>query len=144
MESTLRWRSGLTFDADQDGHSLVISDSDDDQGPRPKGLLLSALAGCAGIDVVSILKKMRQELRSFSIRASAEQTDDHPRVFVAPIEVVIDLEGDLDPAKVWRAVALSRDKYCGVAAMLGKHAEIRYVVRIDGVVVEEPAGPRPA
>jgi putative redox protein len=142
MESTLRWKQGMAFDAELDGHRFTVDAAPEhggqDLGPRPKGLVLTALAGCAAMDVISILTKMRQPVTSFTVRTSAEQTEDHPKVFVAPLQVVLELEGDLDPVKVWRAVGLSRDKYCGVAAMLRKHATIAYEVRINGVAVAEP------
>ncbi|MEQ1571921.1 MAG: OsmC family protein [Myxococcota bacterium] len=143
MESTLRYTNGMAFEVSLDGHTFTIDAAPEhggaDQGPRPKGLLLSALAGCAGMDVISILTKMRQVPTSFSIRAGAELTEDHPKVFTDPIHLVVELAGELDPAKVWRAVALSRDRYCGVNAMLRKHAPIAVEVWINGARVDEPA-----
>lgn len=142
MQSTVTLQDGMAFDVELDGHRFTI-DADaqfggQDKGPRPKGLMLSALAGCAAMDVVSILRKMRQPLESLSIDAQADLTDTHPKVFTAPITVTVTVTGAVAPDKLWRAVALSRDQYCGVSAMLKAHAPIRYVVRLNGEDVAEP------
>lgn len=143
MESTVTLRDGMAFAVDLDGHQFTI-DADAqfggrDLGPRPKGLMLSSLAGCAAMDVVSILRKMRQPFESVAIKAEADLTDTHPKVFTAPITVTVTVTGAVAPDKLWRAVALSRDQYCGVAAMLRSHAPLRYVVVLDGAEVPEPA-----
>ncbi len=135
-EVKAKWISGLEFSVLQDGHTFSI-DGDAgfggrDRGPRPKNLLLSALAGCTGMDVVSILRKMKIENYSLEIRVSGELTDEHPKVF-HKIDVAFLFTGDdLPPAKLRRAVALSRDKYCGVSAMLKKTADISYAILING------------
>jgi putative redox protein len=142
--TTLQWQDGMAFRVALDGYSFTIDAAPEHggtrRGPRPKGLVLSALAGCAAMDVISILTKMHQVPRTFAVHCEADGvTEEHPKVFTAPLRVVLELEGDLDPNKVWRAVALSRDKYCGTAAMLRKHAPIEYAVRINGELVPEPA-----
>ena len=80
---------------------------------------------------------MRQPLAALSVRAETELTEDHPRVF-KEMTVVVEVDGEVDPKKLWRSVALSRDKYCGVAAMLRSHAAIGYRVVLNGELVPEP------
>jgi putative redox protein len=124
---------GMAFEVEQDGHSFWV-DADDavggtNKGPRPKALLLSGLAGCTGMDVASILGKMKVEYRSLRIEVDANLTDEHPRVYDR-IHLKYILSGDnLDVAKIEKAVTLSQDKYCGVSAMLRKAAEITYEIQ---------------
>ena len=119
---------GMAFDVDLHGHHFVV-DADEqfggeDRGPRPKALVLSALAGCTGMDVVSILGKMKMPYDSFAIEIDAELTDEHPKVYKT-ITVRYLFEGSqLDRSKIEKAVNLSQEKYCGVSAMLGKTASI--------------------
>lgn len=95
-----------------------------DLGPTPKPLLLASLAGCTGMDVVSLLKKMRVEYKSLNIKTSAEMTEEHPKHF-SSIHVVYEFEADeKDLPKIEKAVNLSAEKYCGVQYMLGKSAKI--------------------
>jgi putative redox protein len=124
----LHWGGGLSFDVELDGHHCRVDADQEfggrDAGPKPKGLLLAALAGCTGMDVASILGKMRMKWDAFSLEVDAETAEEHPKVYTH-ITVRYILEGDeLDRAKIERAVSLSRDKYCGVMAMLAKAAEI--------------------
>ena len=80
-------------------------------------LLAVALAGCTGMDVVSILQKMRQPLEGLRVEVLGEKADEHPKRFVS-LEVVYYLKGALDEKKVQRAIELSETKYCSVAATL--------------------------
>jgi putative redox protein len=100
-------------------------------GPRPKPLLLSALAGCTGMDVVAILKKMQVEFDGFSMNVNGELTEEHPRIF-DKINIVYQFTGkDLPLDKIKKAVELSQEKYCGISAMLGKAAEITYEIELN-------------
>lgn len=122
MQAKTVWDSGLVFTAHQDGHEFVMDAGDavdgQSRGPRPKGLLLSGLAGCTGMDVVSILQKMRVELDSFEILVDADLTDEHPKVF-SRIHLKYVFRGrSLPPDKLEKAVNLSQERYCGVSAML--------------------------
>lgn len=143
MESTVTLRDAMAFDVDVDGHRMVIDARAEhgghDLGPSPKPLLLTALAGCAAMDVIAILRKMRAAPTHLAVTAGAELTDEHPRVFQG-MWVRVEATGDTPAAKLWKAVALSRDRYCGVAAMLGSHGPIAYTVVLDGQVVDEPTG----
>ena len=132
MESKVVWVSDLTFDVKQDGHNFLI-DADEkvggkDKGPRPKGLVLSGLAGCTGMDVISILKKMRVDVDKFEVKASAELTNEHPKVFTK-IHIQYIFHGDnLPMEKLEKAINLSQERYCGVSAMLREIAEISHEI----------------
>lgn len=135
-ETTLTWRDKFTFDVEQDNHTFTIDASKEnggeDQGPRPKGLLLTALAGCTGMDVVSILEKMRVKNFNFTLHVDAETETTHPMVFKYAVLQYI-FEGDNIPQEsVRKAVALSEEKYCAVSAMLKKVFEIKVEIIING------------
>lgn len=142
MKSTVTHTSGMAFDVGIDAHHFPIDakpeHGGEGGGPNPKALLLSSLGGCAGMDIVSILTKMRQPYTALRIQVEAEITgEEHPKVF-GDFSVTVECEGDVSPKKLWKAVALSRDRYCGVSAMLGKHAEVHYAVVLNGEAVDEP------
>lgn len=123
------WIDGMAFEAEMDGHKIVIDAAPDvggqDRGPRPKPLLLLALSGCTGMDVIYILKKMRQSPTWFNVKVEGEMTEEHPKHY-DKIGLVYQFKEDdgLDPKKVERAVQLSQESYCGVSAMLGKVAKL--------------------
>ena len=101
-------------------------------GPTPMEMLLGALAGCSGIDLVSILQKMRIALRDLRIEVAAERAPDHPRVYTRiHLTYHIDTE-PIDPIKVQRALGLSANKYCSVSAMLAAGALITYTLHHGG------------
>ncbi len=136
LASTLTWDSGLAFAVDQDGHRFLLDagqeSGGEDRGPRPKALLLSALGACSGIDVVSILAKMRVELEGFELRLSAPQTEEHPRVFTG-IHVQYVFKGkNLPMEKLERAVQLSQERYCGVSAMLARACPVTHEILVEG------------
>jgi len=127
-KTTLTWSGGMAFEAEADGHRLVL-DADTawggkDLGPRPKPLLLLALSGCSAMDVVSLLKKMRVDDFKFRVDVDADSTTEQP-VTYHTIRADFRFWGDdLPPEKVIKAVRLSLEKYCGVHAMLAKAANI--------------------
>ena len=127
----------LSFDIQQDGHHVVV-DADEKvggegKGPSPKGLLISGLVGCTGMDVASILRKMKIEYDNLELSAETEYTDVHPKVF-KNILMKYFIEGDpnIDTAKIKRAVELSMTKYCGVTEMLKKNSDIEYIIYLNG------------
>jgi putative redox protein len=137
MSSTkLKWIGEMAFDAELNGHHFYI-DADakvggQDRGPRPKGLLLTGLAGCTGMDVVSILKKMKVKDYAFNVEVSADQTDEHPKYYHT-IYLNYIFEGtDLPVNKLKRAVELSETRYCGVSEMLKKAATIKTRIILNG------------
>ena len=127
----------LSFDILQDGFHIIV-DGDkkfggEGKGPSPKGLLISGLVGCTGMDVASILGKMQIECDKLEVSAETEYTDVHPKVF-KNILMKYFIEGDpkLDIAKIKRAVELSMTKYCGVTEMLKKNSDIEYIIYLNG------------
>lgn len=142
MQSTVTLTEGMAFEAAIDDHRFVIDAAPEHggngAGPKPKPLVLTALAGCAAMDIISIMRKMRAEPEGLSVSAEAELTTEHPMVF-ENMRVLVEVTGDVPVKKLWKAVALSRDRYCGVAAMLRAHGDISYEVRLNGETVPEPA-----
>lgn len=126
-----QWKKGMAFEAEVTGHKLLM-DADasvggKDQGPRPKALLLAGLAGCTGMDVISILGKMQQEPSWFNIEVEGETGTEHPMYYIDVTVVYQFKKRDaLDPEKVEKAVKLSQERYCGVSAQLSKGAELRH------------------
>jgi len=122
----LRYAAGEAFVAEsQSGHAIVTSFAHDKVvAPTPMELLLIALGGCTGADVVGILEKKRQRVTGYEIEVRGERRAEHPRIYTR-IEVVHRVRGhNIDPKAVAHAVELSETKYCSVSAMLGASAEI--------------------
>ena len=135
MKSKVVLKDGMHFVGELDGFELPIDAEEafggQNKGPKPKGLILTSLIGCTAMDVVSILRKMKAELESFSVEAETELTEEHPKVF-KKILITYKLRGqNLTKEKVEKAVTLSQDKYCGVSAMLKKAAPIEYNIVIE-------------
>ena len=132
----LKQVKGLTFMAKGDTNHWITMDGPEklggsDAGSRPKELVLMALAGCTGSDVVSILQKKRVNLSDFEINITAQQTETHPKVFSH-----VDLEyvfygKNIKEKDVERAIELSTQTYCGVSAMLQKAMTINHTYRIE-------------
>ncbi len=122
------WSGKMAFESNVDGHQIKMdaeaSVGGDDSGARPKKLLLAGLAGCTGMDVVSILDKMKVSFDSFEIITDAVQTEDHPKVYEKITVTYVFSGKDLPEDKLRRAIELSQDKYCGVSAMLRKSSEL--------------------
>jgi putative redox protein len=129
-----KWISKLSFEAEVNDHRIIF-DTDESAGGENKGakpitMLLASLAGCSGMDVISILKKMRITPSCFNIIAEGELTEEPPRYY-NKIHLAYEFKGtDLDTEKLKKAIELSQEKYCGVNAMLSKTAEITFEIRI--------------
>ena len=111
---------GMRLDTTLDsGHTLVMDTTEGNEGPRPAELIGAALAGCTAMDVISILRKKRQDVRHYEVRASGTQRDEHPAMFTR-IDVVHEVDGgvDLDTEAVRRAIELSATRYCSVGSTL--------------------------
>jgi putative redox protein len=133
----LRYAGGEAFVAEsQSGHAMVTGFGHELSAPSPMELLLIALGGCTGADVVGILEKKRQRVTGYEIEVRAERRAEHPRIYTK-IEVVHRVRGhSVDPKAVAHAVELSETKYCSVSAMLAASAELsmRYEIQDDGPV----------
>lgn len=122
------WKNNLTFVSEIDQHKLIMDSSTqaggNDLGPSPKKLLLAALAGCTGMDVISILQKMRVSIAKFEIEVQGTLTEEHPK-FYKEMHVTYKLSGhDIPKEKVEKAVKMSEETYCGVGALFRKAIKI--------------------
>ncbi|MBO0591082.1 OsmC family protein [Cellulophaga sp. E16_2] len=124
-----KWLGNMTFESNNpSGNSLKIDiakeDGGDGNGYRPKALMLSSLAGCSGLDVAALIKKMKLEVEEFHIETIANLTDEHPK-FYDKVAVEYHFHGaNLKEDKLQRAVDLSVEKYCGVMEMFRQFAEV--------------------
>ncbi len=136
MRARVNWSEGLQFvGSSESGHAVVLDGAPEvggsDSASRPMELLLIALGGCTGMDVVSILRKMRVEWARFEILLEAERAEEHPKVFTK-IHLTYRVWGDGIPEeKLKKAIDLSLERYCSVGAMLAKGAEISYEYQIN-------------
>ncbi len=128
------WKGNMKFDALVSGHHVIMDAlpevGGENSGPRPKELMLASLAGCTGMDVVSILKKMKVELESFKVEVEADLTEEHPKQY-SKMHITYLFKGEnLEIEKLKKAVDLSQEKYCGVSAMYRKAMELTYEIKI--------------
>lgn len=118
----MEWKGGMQFDAQVGEHVIVLDASEElggmNLGVRPKPLLLVALAGCSGMDIASLARKMRVEFDKIEIEADAEKSDEIPATYTSMVLKYRFQGQGIDPAKPLKMVNLSQEKYCGVASML--------------------------
>jgi len=144
MSTRLTYVDGLGFNVELGGHTFMIDSPNPtfggkDRGPSPKGLLLPALGGCTGMDVSSILTKMRVPFTSLEVRVDGELNDTHP-IYFGSMHVTYVVRGPgLSKAKVQQAVALSQERYCGVSAMFAKAATLTHEIVIEEEATEGAA-----
>ena len=134
QEITVNWLENMAFEANVNGHKITLDASEtvggENRGPRPKPLMLIALAGCTGMDVVSILKKMRVDLDGFNVTVEGDLTDEHPKQFYK-MNVIYEFKGNNLPIeKLKKAVSLSEERYCGVSALYKKAIEVTSEIKI--------------
>lgn len=145
MECQTKWlgesAGGLAFSAQVRQHSFTMdagqSSGGKDLGPSPKEILLASICTCSGMDVASILKKMRGVVESCEVNAKTETTPTHPSIFK---EVLVDYKvtgTEISEEQVLKAVRLSMTKYCGVSAMVANASPIHYQVHLNGKWVGE-------
>ncbi|MDD7915259.1 OsmC family protein [Polaribacter ponticola] len=135
---TTVWTEKSQFETDNPGgYKLTMFDKSQDNGDvvgfAPKALMLSSLAGCSGLDVVSLLKKMHAEVEDFKIEVTAELTDEHPKFYN---KVKVDYhfsDAELQPKKIQKAVNLSVTKYCGVMEMFRQFAEVTTEIHLHNI-----------
>lgn len=134
-EIKTQWEGNMLFNADTLGGNFKIDAAPESggegKGVRPKALMLTSLAGCTGMDIVSLLKKMRAEVDGIEINATGELTDEHPKIYNKVYLEYIFYGKDLKKDKIEKAVQLSDEKYCGVMEMFRQFAtittEIKYL-----------------
>ncbi len=135
-KATLRWDKELIFVGSTDAGYDIEFDANGQWGCKPMEALLLSLAGCMGIDIVMILKKMRVQVAGFRMDLVGERNPTPPQYYKT-IEMVLHLEGEsLDPSKVERALSLSRATYCSVYNSLRKDLELK--VRYELKELEPP------
>lgn len=130
----MSWIDKMAFEADMDGHKMIIDatveSGGSDLGVRPKKLMLTALAGCTGVDVIMILKKMKVVPEAFNVIVEADVTDEHPKHY-HKMKIIYQFKGkNLPMEKLERAVKLSETTYCGVTAVYRKAMELETEIRI--------------
>ncbi|MNK07820.1 hypothetical protein D3C87_257400 [compost metagenome] len=131
------WKGGLAFEAQMRGHKVMLDTKDADQGPTPKEILLASICACSGIDVASILQKMRVHLESCVISSETDTTTTYPSIFTE-VKIIYDIKGsDIKVDQAVKAVTLSMTKYCGVSAMVVKAVPLKYEVILNGEKVAE-------
>lgn len=130
---TCEFKQGMYFEADVGGHKIGMDASPEfggkNKGPRPKPLILAALSGCTGMDVVSLMNKMSVPFTGFKIYVEGTVMDEHPKYY-NKIHVIYEIRGkNLSKVDVEKAVSLSQEKYCGVLGGLKKIAKTTYEIR---------------
>lgn len=134
MDTVVIWKEGLAFDGRAEGFNLPMDATPPlghHYGPGPKEVVAIGLGGCAGMDIIAILKKQKQFIDRFEIKTKIQQSTYHPVVFTS-IELILNLEGAIDPAIALHAVELSQTKYSGVSAMLCTSAPLNWILYING------------
>ncbi|AEF92971.1 OsmC family protein [Desulfotomaculum nigrificans CO-1-SRB] len=137
FKGTVTWQGGMCFEGISGSNHRVIMDTGKeiggtDRGPRPTEMLLMALAGCSGIDVVHILEKMHLTIDEFSVAVEGDRAEVDPKFFT-DIRLLYSLKGaQLTPDKVERAIRLSQEKYCSVANNLNKVSSIVFAFELNG------------
>jgi putative redox protein len=135
MYAGVKWRDGLSFSGTaRSGFEVNMSASPSagggGDGFRPLELIGIGLAGCTGMDVISILQKKHQDVTGLEVRMEVEQAREHPHVFTKIVLTYVVSGNRVDPLAVARAIELSRDRYCPASAMLAKATpiECRYEI----------------
>jgi len=131
----IRLKENMSFDVEVNGHKMVLDSSSEfggnNSGPRPKSLMLVALAGCTGMDVVSLLRKMRIEFDDLKIEVGGNITEEHPKHF-DHMHIIYKIKGkEIPPDKVNKIIELSLEKYCGVTYSYSKAMKITHELIIE-------------
>jgi putative redox protein len=133
-EINVRWTEKMAFTAEVGEYKIVLDAATEvggeNKGPRPKPLLMVSLAGCTGMDVVSILEKMKVKLKSFNVKVIGDVNDEHPKKF-NEMKIIYEFSGEnLEMEKLQKAVKLSEEKYCGVSAVYRMAMDLSIEIRV--------------
>ena len=136
MNISVVWHEGLSFEGISPNSFRVPMGADvelggKNDGFRPMELILIGLAGCTGMDVISIAKKKQQQIKSFWVKIQAEREAEHPRVFNKIVIEYVFSGDNLDIHALERAVQLSEEKYCPAQAMLRKAVDITHKITVE-------------
>lgn len=126
---TTKWLGEMAFESNNPSGETIKIDAGPESGGsgegfRPKALMLSSLAGCSGLDVASLIKKMKLDVKEFKIETIANLTDEHPKYYDSVVIEYHFTGSDLNEEKLKKAVDLSVEKYCGVMEMFRKFAKL--------------------
>jgi putative redox protein len=135
MSAQSKLATGMRFEVEAgSGHHVTLDAAEHggghNEGFRPMELLLVGLAGCTGMDVISMLRKKRQEVTGYEVHVTGVRAEEHPMVFVEITVEHIVTGHRIQPEAVARAIKLSEERYCGAGAMLGKVAHLTHTYRI--------------
>lgn len=130
VKVSTKWLGNMRFEStNPSGHNLFIDAGEENggqgEGYRPKALMLSGLAGCSGLDVAALIKKMKLNVEDFNIEIEANLTDEHPKYYDKVAMHFHFYGDDLNEKKLQRAVDLSIEKYCGVMEMFRQFSELK-------------------
>ena len=127
MQANVKWVEGNTYiGRSNSNHNVVFDAGSDGAAPSPMEMVLMSVGGCSSVDVVSILKKTKQEFSSVDVQLSAERAETAPRVFTKINLHFVVTGNNVSEKHLERAVSLSAEKYCSVALMLDKTVEITH------------------
>lgn len=143
MDITLNWKGRMAFEGAGDSGFAQKMDAEeavggDNNGARPMEMIALGLAGCTGMDVISILQKKKQPVADFQIKIHAERAGEHPKVFTQAVIEYLVTGKNVDEAALLRAIELSAEKYCPAQAMLSKAFPMHLIYKIfddDGKTV---------
>jgi putative redox protein len=136
MKDTInvKWMGDMAFEAAIREHRVLMDANENsgghNHGPRPKPMLMASLAGCTGMDVMSILKKMKVEVKDLNIRVEGVIAEEHPKIYTA-VHLIYEFKGENMPMdRLVRAIELSQEKYCGVSLSLQKAMPVTWEIKI--------------
>ena len=135
MEAVLNWKGRMSFEGASDSGFVQKMDADEMGGgknsaARPMEFIALGLAGCTGMDVISILQKKKQAISNFQVQVHAQRVDEHPKVISSAVIEYLVSGKDVDESAVLRAIELSAERYCPAQAMLGKAFPMQLVYKI--------------
>lgn len=141
MDARIVWQNGMSFETQIRTHRFIqdakLEHGGKDLGPTPKELLLASVIGCTGMDVVSLMTKMRAGFTACEVEAQAETLKTHPQIF-DHIDVHFKVTGgaELKNDVIVKAVKMSLTKYCGVSAMVDATSPIKFKIFANGQLIE--------
>jgi putative redox protein len=138
QEISISWKDGMAFEADVNGHKIILDAGEQNGGrnlgPRPKPLMLVALAGCTAMDVISILAKMRVGLDNFDVRVEGDQSEGQPVHYIS-MHITYEFWGrNLPVDKLEKAINLSHERYCGVSAVYRKVMPVTHSIVVHDMI----------
>lgn len=138
-EIDVQWMGKMQFNALVNGHTIVmdapVKAGGEDHGPIPKPFILTALAGCTGMDIAAILRKANKYPQSFDMKVIGEISKKAPIEYIA-IHVIYDFKGEeANKEAALQAVTDSQEKYCGVSSMLKKALPVNWEVNYNGLPI---------